>query len=81
MACPDCPSTATTRREGRTALGYERFRCRARRRRFNERTGTLWGTDIPSAGARASGAGSPRSNTARQAVRCQRTTVSGCTTT
>ena len=40
MACPDCASTATTRRKGRTALGYERFRCRACRRRFNERTGT-----------------------------------------
>ena len=40
MACPDCASTATTRRKGRTALGYRRFRCRACRRRFNERTGT-----------------------------------------
>ena len=40
MACPDCASTATTRRKGRTALGCERFRCRACRRRFNERTGT-----------------------------------------
>ena len=39
MACPDCASTATTRRKGRTALGYRRFRCRACRRRFNERTG------------------------------------------
>ena len=40
MACPDCASTATTRRKGRTALGYRRFRCQACRRRFNERTGT-----------------------------------------
>ena len=40
MACPDCASTATTRRKGRTALGYGRFRCRACQRRFNERTGT-----------------------------------------
>ena len=40
MACPDCTSTATTKRKGRTALGYRRFRCRACRRRFNERTGT-----------------------------------------
>ena len=40
MACPDCASTARTRRTGRTALGYERFRCQACRRRFNERTGT-----------------------------------------
>ena len=40
MACPDCTSTATTTRTGRTALGYRRFRCRACRRRFNEQTGT-----------------------------------------
>ena len=40
MACPDCASTATTRRKGRTALGYRRFCCQACRRRFNERTGT-----------------------------------------
>ena len=33
MACPDCASTATTRRKGRTALGYRRFRCQACRRR------------------------------------------------
>ena len=36
MACPDCASTATTRRKRRTALGYGRFRCRACRRRFND---------------------------------------------
>ena len=40
MACPDCTSTATTKRKGRNALGDRRFRCRACRRRFNERTGT-----------------------------------------
>ena len=40
MACPDGTSTATTRRKGRTAGGDGRFRCRACRRRFNERTGT-----------------------------------------
>ena len=40
MACPDCTSTATTKRKGRAALGYGRFRCRACGRRFNERTGT-----------------------------------------
>ena len=39
LACPDCTSTATTKRKGRTALGSRRFRCRACRRRFNERTG------------------------------------------
>ena len=31
---------ATTKRKGRTALGSRRFRCRACRRRCNERTGT-----------------------------------------
>ena len=40
MACPDCASTATTKRKGRTALGYRRFWFRDCRRRFNERTGT-----------------------------------------
>ena len=40
LACPDCTSTATTKRKGRTALGSRRFRCRACRRRFNEQTGT-----------------------------------------
>ena len=40
MACPDCTSTATTKRNGRTALGYPRYRCRVCGRRFNERTGT-----------------------------------------
>ena len=40
LACPDCASTATTRRKGRTALGSRRFRCQACRRRFHERTGT-----------------------------------------
>ena len=39
LACPDCTSTATTKRKGRTVLGLRRFRCRACRRRFNERTG------------------------------------------
>ena len=36
LACPDCASTATTRRKGRTALGSRRFRCQAWRRRFND---------------------------------------------
>ena len=54
MAYPDGTSTATTRRTGRTALGYGRFRCRACGRRFNERTVTpfndlqLWCLKIPS---------------------------------
>lgn len=42
MTCPYCQSTVTTERSDRTALGYRRFRCRACRRGFNERTGTLF---------------------------------------
>ena len=38
--CPHCVSAATTRRQGRTTLGYRRFNCRSCKRRFNERTGT-----------------------------------------
>jgi hypothetical protein len=33
-------SADTTERRKRTALGYRRFRCRACKREFNERTGT-----------------------------------------
>ena len=40
MPCPHCRSTATTKRNPRTTLGYPRFNCRACGRRFNERTGT-----------------------------------------
>ena len=39
MPCPRWSSTATTRRQRRTALGYPRFNCRACDRRFHERTG------------------------------------------
>ena len=39
MPCPRWSSTATTRRQRRTALGYPRFNCRACGRRFHERTG------------------------------------------
>jgi putative transposase len=42
MTCPRCASTATTDRPDRTELGYRRFRCRACKRVFNERTGTLF---------------------------------------
>jgi putative transposase len=42
MTCPHCQSPVTTERADRTALGYRRFRCRACRRGFNERTGTLF---------------------------------------
>jgi transposase-like protein len=39
MTCPHCQSTATTERPDCTVWGYRRFRCRACRRGFNERTG------------------------------------------
>ena len=42
MTCPHCLSKATSRRRGRTELGYRRFRCRSCQRRFNERTGTAF---------------------------------------
>lgn len=42
MTCPHCQSTATTERPDHTVLGYRRLRCRACRRGFNERTGTLF---------------------------------------
>src|SRR5688572_16435748 len=41
MTCPHCASSATTDRPDRTELGYRRFRCRACKRVFNGRTGTL----------------------------------------
>ena len=40
MNCPHCTSTATTKRQHRTTLGYRTFNCRSCGRRFNERTGT-----------------------------------------
>jgi DDE domain len=40
MWCPHCESTVTSERRERTKLGYRRFRCRACKREFNERTGT-----------------------------------------
>jgi transposase-like protein len=39
MACPNCQSTATTRRSKKTQLGYRTFCCPACKRTFNERTG------------------------------------------
>lgn len=42
MTCPRCNSAETTKRSGTTSLGYDRFVCMACRRRFNERTGTLF---------------------------------------
>jgi putative transposase len=40
MTCPHCGSVATAERSDRPELGYRRFRCRACKRSFNERTGT-----------------------------------------
>ena len=42
MTSPHGESTAVGRRKQRTALGYRRFSCTGCRRRFNERTGTLF---------------------------------------
>ena len=41
MACPHRQSTDVSGRRRRTALGYKTFACRACRRCFNERTGTV----------------------------------------
>src|SRR5436305_10939843 len=41
MRCIGCGSAAVTQRRERTAQGYKRFRCRACRKQWNERTGTL----------------------------------------
>jgi putative transposase len=40
MTCPHCESTVIAERPDCTELGYRRFRCRACKREFNERTGT-----------------------------------------
>ena len=49
MRCMECGSAAVTERPERTAQGYRRFRCRACRKQFNERTGTaLNRTQYPS---------------------------------
>ena len=42
MPCPRCNSPETTTRPGTTSLGYSRFVCHGCKRRFNERTGTLF---------------------------------------
>ena len=42
MTCPHCRSTFVSRRKHRTALGYRTFCCRRCRRRFNERTGSVF---------------------------------------
>jgi hypothetical protein len=42
MPCPYCQSAATTECPDTTELGYRRFRCRACKRIFNERTATAF---------------------------------------
>lgn len=42
MNCPHCLSLATTQLAKKTSLGYPTFRCSQCRRKFNERTGTLF---------------------------------------
>jgi putative transposase len=42
MSCPHCQSTAVSDRKQRTTLGYKTFGCRACKRCFNERTGSLF---------------------------------------
>ncbi len=40
MNCPYCKSTAIKEQRKKTSLGYRTFRCSARKRTSNERTGT-----------------------------------------
>ena len=40
MTCPYCGAATIREQAQGTALGYRKFRCRACRRLFNERTGT-----------------------------------------
>jgi transposase-like protein len=45
MNCPKCPycsSHATARLTANTSLGYPTFRCSQCKRKFNERTGTVY---------------------------------------
>src|SRR5215831_98801 len=42
MECPYCQSASTTERPEATTQGYRRFRCRACKRGFNERTGSFF---------------------------------------
>jgi putative transposase len=49
MGCIACGSAAVLERSERTARGYRRFRCRACRQQFNERSaGSLSRTLYPS---------------------------------
>ena len=42
MNCPHCLSLSTTQLARKTSLGYPTFRYLKCRRKFNERTGTLF---------------------------------------
>src|ERR1043165_6493187 len=42
MNCPYCQSLVTTQLARKTSLGYRTFRCSDCRRKFNERTGTVY---------------------------------------
>ena len=49
VRCTECDSAEGTERAERTARGYQRFRCRARGKQFNERSGgILYRTQYPS---------------------------------
>ena len=41
-ACPYCSSCRTSQLTEKTSLGYKMFRCLACKRKFNERTGTVY---------------------------------------
>ena len=41
MRCVACDAAVVSERPERTARGYRRFRCRARGKQFNERTGRI----------------------------------------
>src|SRR3979490_925458 len=41
MRCVACDGTKISERSERTARGYSRFRCRARGKQFNERSGRI----------------------------------------
>jgi transposase-like protein len=42
MNCPYCSSAATAQLAEKTSLGYKVFRCRQCKRKFNERSGTVY---------------------------------------
>ena len=73
MPCPRWSSTATTRRQRRTALGDPRFNCRACGRHFHERPArrsTIARTRRISSGAPCWGVSGPRSASAPSSRSC-----------